>query len=101
VSGRARRLSLAGVIAAIPLLALAGRQAADGVHGSPEETSFWSFTVGTSFGDTAPDAGEVSTITLSDDSRPVALLWAGGLAAAGGALLVLGARGLRRSTPSG
>lgn len=92
-----RRLSIVAVVAAIPILALAGRHVADGIHGSPEETSFWVFTVG----EPAPDAGEYSTIKLSDQSRPQALLWGGGLAAAGGALLVFGMRGLRRSSPSG
>ncbi|MGH2738327.1 MAG: hypothetical protein ACRDHH_05880 [Actinomycetota bacterium] len=95
------RVSLAALIAAVALLALAGRQVAEGIHGPPEPTSFWSFTVGTSFGETTPDVDDVTTIRLDEESRTEAFLWGGGLAVAGAALVLLGVRGLRRSTPSG
>jgi hypothetical protein len=101
VSRAARRLSLVAVIAAAPVLALAGRQVTEGIHGSPEPGSYWSFTVDTSFGERTPDVDDVTIIRLDEESRTEDFLWGGGLAAAGAVLLILGVRGLRRSTPSG
>ncbi|MGH2723789.1 MAG: hypothetical protein ACRDI0_05910 [Actinomycetota bacterium] len=101
MSRKTRRLSVAALIVAVPLLALAGRQAAEGIHGPPEPTSFWVFTVGTQSGEKTPDAEDPQTIALADGSRAESLLWGGGLAVAGGALLVLGVRGLRRSEAPG
>jgi hypothetical protein len=96
-----RRLSLAAVIAAVPVLAMASRQVAEGIHGPPEPTSFWSFTVGTSFGETTPDVEDATTIPLDDESPLADLLLGAGLVAVGGALLILGVRGLGRTTWSG
>ncbi len=102
MSRRTRALGVAALVAATTLLAFSGRQVAEGIHGSAEPSSFWAFTVGTSFGETEPLVDEgTSVVRLDERSRIRDFLWGAGLAAAGAFLLGVGVAVLRRSARSG
>jgi len=102
VRRRTRALGVAALVAGATLLAFSGRRVAEGIHGSAEPSSFWAFTVGTSYGETEPLVDErASVVRLDERSRIPDFLWGAVLGAAGVFGLGAGTLVFRRAARSG